>query len=236
MDINNMDDHQEDETVTHIDDVGTKTEPDDNSVGSQVEVPDNPSFSAPLRRNSKGQFVKGTGSRGYLGGRPVGAKDKLSVQFLDVMQSVIEEKGTEMMMRLAEENPAAALAIISRSLPQKAMQDAIDGVTDEGNEIQQVTINLVSAPAQRLPDDRTQSQITEQQRGLNSPVERIEHASEDVQEVVATQEDADELAAQAERERQERQAEAIKAHGGLTGRPARREAPDTLDYQDDELI
>ena len=92
------------------------------------------------------------------------------MQFLDVMQAVIEEKGTEMMMRLAEENPAAALAIISRSLPQKAMQEAIDGVTEEGKDaIQQVTINVVSGPSERLPDHRTQAQITDQQRGLTAP-------------------------------------------------------------------
>lgn len=214
-----------------IDDDSSKIA-DENSVGSAESVPDNPVFSAPLKRNAKGQFVAGTGSRGHLGGRPKGAKDKLSVQFLDVMQAVIEEKGAEMMTRLAEENPAAALAIISRSLPQKAMQDAIDGVTDEGNKaIDQITINLVSSPSPRLSDSRSEEDIQARQRGLESPVERIERPTEDA--VVATQDDADEEAARAERERQERQRDAIKAHGGLTGRRARSAAPNTLDYPDE---
>ena len=211
-----------------------------NTVENSDGTPENPAFSAPLLRDSKGRFVKGTGTRGHLGGRPQGAKDKLSVQFLEVMQSVIEDKGTEMMMRLAEENPAAALAIISRSLPQKAMQEAIDGVTQEGQDaIQQVTINLVSAPSQPRLDARTEQQISDQQRGLNSPVERLTSPTEDVEMVVPdepTQADMDAQAAEAERQRVARQNALIREHGGLTGKPARGSAPDTLDYPDDPSL
>jgi hypothetical protein len=231
----------------------TSTIAEENSVGSQVEVPDNPVFSAPLKRNERGQFTKGTGSRGYLGGRPKGAKDKLSVQFLEVMQSVIEEKGTEMMMRLAEENPAAALAIISRSLPQRAMQEAIDGVTDEAKDaIQQVTINLVSSDSPRLSDTRSDEEIETRQRGLDAPqtrltapISRIEPSPDDLDrvvnkspenppEVTPTVDARDEEAARAERERQAKLRASIKAHGGLTGRAPRSAASDELEYRDNE--
>ena len=77
MDINNMDDHIEDETVSHIDDVGTKTEPVENSDGT----PENPVFSAPLLRDSKGRFIKGTGTRGHLGGRRRGPRTSSQCSF-----------------------------------------------------------------------------------------------------------------------------------------------------------
>ena len=80
MDINNMDDHQDDETIDSIDDVFTKTEPVNNSVGT----PENPKFSAPLLRDPDRKFIKGTGTRGHLGGRPKGAKDKITDQMIEI--------------------------------------------------------------------------------------------------------------------------------------------------------
>lgn len=218
----------------------------ENSVGSQESVPDNPVFSAPFKRDSSGRFTKGTGSRGHLGGRPKGSKDKLSVAFLQVMESVIEEKGSEMMMRLAEENPAAALAIISRSLPPKAMQEAIDGAGEQDQEaINQITINLVGKP--------TEQRLEAPQERLTAPVERLpEPTQDDLRDVIEaevdapteplepTQADLDREAALAERERIRRQNESIRQYDSSahTGMPSRekRSSSAGVEYKDDPSV
>lgn len=230
---NNMDD----ETIDTNDAIT-----DDNSVG----IPDKQAYHRPLKRNNRGQFVAGTGSRGYLGGRPVGAKDKITTTMIEMAQQTIEEHGVAMWNKLAKDDPTACLALISRLLPNKDLSEAIEGQTGGNDAIQQVSINVVGSPSPRLPDTRTDAQIQDRQRGLTAPVERLPEPSEappwDVPEdaVVATQEptqeDMDALAAEQERERVARQNEALRAHGNLTGRAARRAAPDALDYPDDPSI
>ena len=232
MDVNgNNQDH--DDTIGSIDDVGSTNDTnhantDDNSVG----IPDREAYHRPLKRNNRGQFVAGTGSRGYLGGRPVGAKDKITDTMIRLAEQTAAEHGQEMFEKLARTDPAACLALITRLLPNADLSKAIEGESEADNAITQVSINLVAAPSPRRIEGRTQQQIEERQRGLEAPVERIQAPSEDA--VVATQVDPDEEAARAERERQERQRDAIKAHGGLTGRATRRSAPDTIDYPDDD--
>lgn len=247
MDINNMDDHNDDETIGSIDDVGSEVEPVDNSDGT----PENPKFSAPLLRDPvTGKFIKGTGTRGHLGGRPKGAKDKISTKMIEICSDLVANKGAEILEHLARTDPAAAMAICLKVVPNSEWMQAHSEERSSGQSgPQEVTIRMVSSPSQRLPDDRTQAQIRDQQRGLNSPVERLpEPSGDDLRDVIeaeidaptepveSDQERADREAAEAERERIQRQNDAIRAHGGLTGKPARSARPDTLDYPEDGLI
>ena len=157
-------DHEhEDDTIAAPDDVGTEVEPAKKADGLLEYDPE--VWSKPPKKCPKtGRFIAGTGGS-KKGGRPKGSKDKISVQFLQIMEAVIEEQGADMMRRLAEENPAAALAIISRSLPAKAMQDAIDESNKGEDGPITVTINLAPAnPKAQLERDK---------------VERLSHLSED---------------------------------------------------------
>lgn len=171
------------------------------------------------------------------GGRPVGARDKITNQMIRLAEETAAEYGEEMFRRLAKDDPAACLALITRLLPNSDLSKAIEGESEGGSEITQVNISITPAPSQRLPDSRSQQQIDDRQRGLISRVQPSEDDLRDViEEAVAapTVDTRDEEAARAERERVRRQNDAIRAHGGLTGRAPRSAAPDTLDYRDDE--
>lgn len=241
--VNNIDDEHEDDTVGSIDDVsvgnigelngdseeinGNVPEPVAYPVKNTDGTPSKPLLKDPIT----GKFIKGTGGS-MRGGRPVGSRDKITDTMIRLAEDTAAEHGQEMFEKLARTDPAACLALITRLLPNADLSKAIEGESEADNAITQVSINLVAAPSPRRIEGRTQQQIEERQRGLEAPVERIQAPSEDA--VVATQVDPDEEAARAERERQERQRDAIKAHGGLTGRATRRSAPDTIDYPDDD--
>ena len=140
---------------------GTSLEPVDNSDGS----PDNPAFSAPLKRDSKGRFIKGTGTRGHLGGRPKGARDKITTTMIRLAEDVAAEYGEEMFRTLAKHDPAACLALITRLLPNPDLSKAIEG-EEQTDQPVNVTINLQPA--------RPANQQVERDK-----VERLSHLSED---------------------------------------------------------
>lgn len=140
---------------------GTSLEPVDNSDGS----PDNPAFSAPLKRDSKGRFIKGTGTRGHLGGRPKGARDKITTTMIRLAEDVAAEYGEEMFKTLAKHDPAACLALITRLLPNPDLSKAIEG-EEQTDQPVNVTINLQPA--------RPANQQVERDK-----VERLSHLSED---------------------------------------------------------
>jgi hypothetical protein len=140
---------------------GASLEPVDNSDGS----PDNPAFSAPLKRDSKGRFIKGTGTRGHLGGRPKGARDKITTTMIRLAEDVAAEYGEEMFKTLAKHDPAACLALITRLLPNPDLSKAIEG-EEQTDQPVNVTINLQPA--------RPAHQQVERDK-----VERLSHLSED---------------------------------------------------------
>lgn len=229
------------ENDTNVAEDGVKTTendaiPEENSDGSQEMLPDNPVFSAPLTRDSKGRFTKGTGSRGHLGGRPKGAKDKISRQLIEICSDLVADKGSEILEHLAKTDPAAAMAICLKVVPNsewvQAHTEERQGDSSAG---QDVTIRLVSAPSPQTRLEAPVSRITHE----GVPTDTIiEHAAREASEapVGPTQEELDREAAEAERERKARLNEQIRAHGGLTGKPSRSAAPDTLDYPEDGVI
>ena len=227
MDVH--DDIKQDDTVGSADCVGIET---NDITGAKTVKYSGASPDKPILKDAKtGKFIAGTGTSGK-GGRKKGSKDRVSQAMVDLATELVANRGSELFAEMADRDPAQALALVTKIIPPEEMralfsEDRVAAETQDTN----VTINLVSAPSPRLSDSRSDQQITDTQRGLTRPVERIEKPSEDA--VVATQVDADEEAARAERERQERQRDAIKAHGGLTGRAARRSAPDVIEYRDD---
>jgi hypothetical protein len=188
-----MDEHGENNNATelhgepeaHMDEtIGTNTaNTGEKAVGSQVYDPQEWS-SAPLRDPKTGRWIKGTGGS-LKGGRPVGARDKITNQMIRLAEETAAEYGEEMFRRLAKDDPAACLALITRLLPNSDLSKAIEGESEGGNEITQVNISITPSPTQRLPDARTQEQVDAQQRGLARPVERLEAPLDDVVEEVA---------------------------------------------------
>lgn len=250
MDINNMDDPRDDETIGAADDVGTKVESAEKADGSLGYDPTVWS-KAPRKCPTTGRFLPGTGGS-LKGGRPVGAKDKISTKMIEICSELVADKGAEILEHLAKTDPAAAMAICLKVVPNSEWIQAHteERTGERSGQPVQVNIGVVPSPSPRLSDTRTQAQIDDQQRGLVRPVERLpEPTQDDLRDVieaavdvptepsedavVATQDDANEEAARAERERVRRQNEAMKAHGELVGRRPRSAAPDTLDYPDD---
>ena len=207
----------------------------ENAVASGEYNPDE--WTKPPKRDPiTGRFIAGTGAS-KKGGRPVGAKDRVSRAMVDLATELVANRGAELFEAMADRDPAQALALVAKIVPPEEMraifQEERTGET-RGQPVQ-INIGIVKWP-ERLSDVRSQAQITDQQRGLNSPVERLRPEPEADNRVVADQAraEADEQAAREKRELARRQNETIKAHGGLTGRPRRAEvAPDAIEYRDD---
>jgi hypothetical protein len=106
-------------------------------------------------RDEHGRFLPGT-ARGP--GRPHGSKGKLNKTVVETLSAVWERRGDEVLERLADENPAALAAIVSRLVPSDLITQAIEGDDPEkSNTIKDITINLVSKTledqALPAPDD-----------------------------------------------------------------------------------
>jgi hypothetical protein len=70
------------------------------------------------RDNRTGQFKVGhTG----IGGRPVGARSKLTTQFLDDLAASWEAEGAEALVRCAREDPTGYVRVIAGLLPREAL-------------------------------------------------------------------------------------------------------------------
>ena len=248
-----MDDHNEimeDNTVEN-----TANNMDTQDVNSAIKADGTQQYDpaewskAPKKDPKTGRFIAGTGGS-TKGGRPKGSKDRVSQAMVDLATELVADRGRELFHEMADRDPAQALALVSKIIsPEELRAVYAEDRKEEKNQPQEVTINLVSSPSPRLSDRRTDQQIQDNQRGLTSPVQRIESPSQDdlrdvieaavdepTEPVESPQEVADREAAEAERQRVARQNALIREHGGMTGKPRRGSAPNTLDYPDDPSI
>jgi hypothetical protein len=181
----------------------------------------------PLLKDAKtGKFIKGTGSSGK-GGRKKGSRDRVSQAMVDLATDLVANRGAELFSEMADRDPAQALALVAKIVPPEEMRKVFEQEREpEKGRPVQVNIGVVPSPSPRLSDNRSEEEITTRQRGLESPVERLPEP---------TQETQDEMAAREAREKRARLNDAIRAHGGATGRARRAEAPiDPIEYRDGE--
>ena len=87
-----------------------------------------------------GKFLPGT-ARGP--GRPHGSKGKLNKTVVDTLSAIWERRGMEVLEELADTNPAALAAIVSRLVPQDMVREAIDGDEAKTPANTDITIRLV---------------------------------------------------------------------------------------------
>ena len=104
-----------------------------------VNAEDKP-LAKPVLRGPDGKFLPGT-ARGP--GRPHGSKGKLNKTVVETLSAIWERRGMEVLEELADTNPAALAAIVSRLVPQDMVREAIDGdeAKEKGNT--DITIRLV---------------------------------------------------------------------------------------------
>ena len=135
-----------------------RLEGDTEALSVIAEKDANPEEKPPakvLRDPVTGQFLPGT-ARGP--GRPHGSKGKLNKTVVDTLSAIWERRGDEVLERLADENPAALAAIVSRLVPQDLVTQAITGEDGENSRrINNIQITLVakqdSEPALPSPSD-----------------------------------------------------------------------------------
>ena len=144
-----IDEHDE-HTVSMELDSESVNQPVDMSSGldteSVNETPKETAVMAPERDPTTGQFLPG--NKG--GGRPKGAKDKVSTKLVNLMTDLMESRGEELISRVADSDPAAALAILTRIVPQAELQRIfLDGTEDKAanNDIRITLINQVKDDA-----------------------------------------------------------------------------------------
>ena len=143
-------------------DVEIKADPNKNSAACPAalppDVPFREAYTRELKRDPEtGKFVKGTGSRGYLGGRPVGSKDKVTRLMVDLARDVVAEHGQEMFDHLARTDPAACLALVTRLLPASDVSKALEDESRGSDQPVTVTINLTPAhPQAQLEHDKVE--------------------------------------------------------------------------------
>jgi hypothetical protein len=119
-----------------------------------TESPEETAVIQPQRDPITGQFLPG--NKG--GGRPKGAKDKVSTRLVDLMTDLMNRRGEELLERIADSSPSDALAILTRIVPQAELQRIfLDGDGKEGAQVSDITINLISKahdePVLPPPDD-----------------------------------------------------------------------------------
>ena len=251
MDVNNND-QDYDDTMGSPDDVGltngtNHANSTDNVDGLQEYDPAEWT-KAPKKCPKTGRFLPGTGvSR--LGGRPVGAKDKISRQLIDICTDLVADKGSEILEHLARTDPAAAMAICLKVVPNAELMMAHQDEREGGsNGDTNVTISLVNAPGsnatpaiespvERISQDRIPRETIIEQVAEDVPQPAAERAPEPSRQqkyeaAVDAQAEQDRQAAECQRATNEK----IRMHGGLTGKPARSAAPDPIIYPDDSEV
>ena len=116
---------------------------EDNDITEADDIAESPqetAVMAPERDPVSGQFLPG--NKG--GGRPKGAKDKVSTKLVNLMTELMERRGEELIGRVADDDPAAALAILTRIVPQAELQRIfLDGDQVDAANKTDVTIRLV---------------------------------------------------------------------------------------------
>ena len=96
---------------------------------------------SPARDPITGHFLPGNSG----GGRPKGSKDKVSQKLVTLMTELMEKRGEELIGRVADDDPAAALAILTRIVPQAELQRIfLDGDDDKQDKETNITIRLVN--------------------------------------------------------------------------------------------
>ena len=129
-----------------IDEHDEHTESMELDTESVNETPEETAVMAPERDPTTGQFLPG--NKG--GGRPRGAKDKVSTKLVNLMTDLMESRGEELISRVADSDPAAALAILTRIVPQAELQRIfLDGTEDKAanSDIRITLINQVKDEA-----------------------------------------------------------------------------------------
>ena len=125
----------------HIDDVNPVIKPQANASGD-------------VRRcELTGKFLPGTAAGP---GRPHGSKGKLNKTVVETLSAIWEKRGMEVLEELADTNPAALAAIVSRLVPADMVREAIDGdeAKEKGNT--DITIRLV----QQVQDNQALEDMT----------------------------------------------------------------------------
>ena len=116
-------------------------EHDDSTDSLPLDMPEETAVSRTQRDPVSGQFLPG--NKG--GGRPKGAKDKVSTKLVKLMTELMEARGEELIGRVADDDPAAALAILTRIVPQAELQRIfLDGDEDKQERDTNITIRLVN--------------------------------------------------------------------------------------------
>ena len=87
-----------------------------------------------------GKFLPGTAAGP---GRPHGSKGKLNKTVVETLSAIWEKRGMEVLEELADTNPAALAAIVSRLVPQDMVREAIDGEDAKSSKNGDITIRLV---------------------------------------------------------------------------------------------
>ena len=106
-----------------------------------------------LRDPVTGKFLPGT-ARGP--GRPHGSKGKLNKTVVETLSAIWERRGMEVLEELADTNPAALAAIVSRLVPQDMVREAIDGDEAKEKANTDITIRLV----QQVQDNQALEDMT----------------------------------------------------------------------------
>ena len=76
--------------------------------------------------------------------RPHGSKGKLNKTVVETLSAIWEKRGMEVLEELADTNPAALAAIVSRLVPQDMVREAITGEEGKQQGNQDITIRLVN--------------------------------------------------------------------------------------------
>ena len=100
-----------------------------------------------------GKFLPGTAAGP---GRPHGSKGKLNKTVVDTLSAIWERRGMEVLEELADTNPAALAAIVSRLVPQDMVREAIDGEEAKDKANTDITIRLV----QQVQDNQALEDMT----------------------------------------------------------------------------
>ena len=137
--------------------VGSDTEPLSGTL-EPIEIPvinSDGSARKPLLKDPKtGQWLKGTGQPNG-GGRPKGAKDKITRTMIDMATSTLEEHGERMWRDLSTNDPTACLALITKLMPQIDLSAAIQGAdnSEDNQRLRDISIRLVSDNTKALGRD-----------------------------------------------------------------------------------
>ena len=123
-------------------------------ASSPEEMPEETAVKKVQRDPVSGQFLPGNCG----GGRPKGSKDKVSQKLVTLMTELMDKRGEELIGRVADDDPAAALAILTRIVPQAELQRIFLGGNEDEKQQKDITIRLVQQVAednQALTSDDT---------------------------------------------------------------------------------